>query len=232
VTPKTDAQNPGFAIVDAAFVRGVASTDQLPPPALAEIAFAGRSNVGKSSLLNALLGRKGLVRTGRAPGTTRQLNVFSARAADGLELLLVDLPGYGFAKRGKQEKATWGPLIEGYLSKRVSLRAVVLLVDVRRGAEREEQELLEYMASARADRRPPEVIAVATKIDKLAGAAQKPAIQRIGRTLGLRAHGFSAHTGQGRDDLWRAIRKAIAGAPSDTTAGAPSNTTEGGAEPR
>ena len=153
------------------------------------------------------------VRTGRAPGTTRQLNVFSARAADGLEVFLVDLPGYGFAKRAKHEKASWGPLIEGYLSKRVSLRAVVLLVDVRRGVEQEERELLEYLATSRADRRPPEVIAVATKIDKLSGAARKPAVERIGRALGLRAHGFSAVTGEGKDDLWRALRRAVLAEP-------------------
>ncbi len=216
---KSEPPNPKWTIVDASFVLGVASADQLPPPALAEVAFAGRSNVGKSSLLNALVARKGLVRAGRAPGTTRQLNVFSARAADGLELLLVDLPGYGFAKRAKHEKATWGPLIEGYLSKRVSLRAVVLLVDVRRGVEAEEQELLEYLATSvkKANRQPPAVIAVATKIDKLAGSAKKPAVERIGKDLGLRAYGFSAHTGEGRDDLWRALRDAIAGGPPGRT---------------
>src|SRR5882724_8762845 len=130
-----------WTIVDARFERGVVKLDQLLPPALAAVAFAGRSNVGKSSLLSVLMGRKGLVRTGRLPGTTRQINVFSARGSDGLELLLVDLPGYGYAKRAKHERATWGPLIEGYLSNRVALRAVVLLVDIRRGVEQEEKEL-------------------------------------------------------------------------------------------
>src|SRR5690242_5270611 len=143
-----------FAIVDAAFVAGVAAPEQLPPPALAEVAFAGRSNVGKSSLLNTLVGRKGLVRTGRDPGTTRQLNLFSVRAADGLEVVLVDLPGYGFAKRAKHEKKSWGTLIEGYLEKRVSLRAVVLLVDVRRGPEAEERELLEFLRAVEHGARP------------------------------------------------------------------------------
>jgi GTP-binding protein len=83
------------AIIDATFVAGVASEGSLPPPARAEVAFAGRSNVGKSSLMNALLGRRSLVRTGSTPGTTRQLNLFAAKGADGLELVLVDLHGYG-----------------------------------------------------------------------------------------------------------------------------------------
>jgi GTP-binding protein len=203
--------DPKWAIVDATFLRGVTSTEQLLPPAIAEVAFAGRSNVGKSSLLNTLVGRKGLVRTGRAPGTTRQLNLFSVRAVDGLELVLVDLPGYGFAKRSKHEKASWGPLIEGYLSKRVSLRAVVLLVDSRRGVEEEEKDLALYIRTAgRAkDRPPPPIIVVATKIDKLAGAARKPAVQRVGKELGCRAYGFSARSGEGREELWRALRGAV-----------------------
>jgi GTP-binding protein len=202
---------PVWTIVDAGFVGGAAAYEQLPPPAIAEVAFAGRSNVGKSSLLNTLVGRKNLVRTGRAPGTTRQLNLFSARAADGLEVVLVDLPGYGFAQRAKHEKKQWGPLIEGYLTKRVSLRAVVMLVDVRRGPESEERELIEYLrATDRAtQRRAPSVLVVATKIDKLAGSSKKPAIQRIGRELGCRAYGFSSVTGEGREELWLALRQAI-----------------------
>jgi len=200
-----------WTIVDARFERGVATLDQLPPPTLAEVAFAGRSNVGKSSLLSVLMGRKGLVRTGRLPGTTRQINVFSVRGSDSLELLMVDLPGYGYAKRAKHEKAKWGPLIEGYLSKRVALRAVVLLVDVRRGVEQEEKELVEYLAATNGQvtRRKPLLIVVATKIDKLAGAAKKPAVVALGRELSARAYGFSAHSGEGRDEVWAALRKAI-----------------------
>jgi len=206
-----EAMNPQWAIVDADFVAGVAALDQLPSPALAEVAFAGRSNVGKSSLLNALLGRKNLVRTGSTPGTTRQLNLFHARAADGLELVLVDLPGYGFAKRAKHEKARWGPLIEGYLSNRVTMRALVLLVDARRGVEEGERELVDYLrtAGARTARGAVPIIVVATKIDKLANAKRKPAVQQIGRELGVRAYGFSSATAEGREGLWGAIRQAL-----------------------
>jgi GTP-binding protein len=209
--------SPSWAIVDADFVCGATALDQLPAPALAEVAFAGRSNVGKSSLLNALIGRKGLVRTGREPGTTRQLNLFSARAVDGLEVIFVDLPGYGFAKRSKHEKKSWGPLIEGYLSKRVSLRALALIVDVRRGPEQEEKDLLEFVRAAESPRegrpaRPPlRIVVVATKTDKLAASARKPAVERVGRELGCRAYGFSATSGEGKDELWRVLRGAIAG---------------------
>jgi GTP-binding protein len=205
--------NPSWTIVDAKFVAGVTAQDQLPAPALAEVAFAGRSNVGKSSLLNALLGRKNLVRTGSTPGTTRQLNLFQAKAADGLELVLVDLPGYGFAKRAKHEKSRWGPLIEGYLSARVTLRALVLIVDVRRGAEAEERELIDFIRSARskAQRPPPEVLVVATKVDKLALAQRRPAVAKVARELGGRIYGFSAVTGEGKEELWAALRAHVQG---------------------
>ncbi|MET0593977.1 MAG: ribosome biogenesis GTP-binding protein YihA/YsxC [Polyangiaceae bacterium] len=203
------------AIVDASFVAGVAASDQMPPPALSEIAFAGRSNVGKSSLLNTLVSRKNLVRTGSTPGTTRQLNLFHVKASDGLEVVLVDLPGYGFAKRGKQERAQWGTLIEGYLSTRVTLRAVVLLVDLRRGPEQEEKELVEFIGSTHRKASRPEVpiIIVATKADKMPLAQRKPALTRISADLGCRALGFSSETGEGRDELWRALRGHLVATP-------------------
>ncbi|HMJ54010.1 MAG TPA: ribosome biogenesis GTP-binding protein YihA/YsxC [Polyangiaceae bacterium] len=199
---------PGLGIVEASFVAGVAADDQLPAPALAEIAFAGRSNVGKSSLLNTLVGRKNLVRTGSTPGTTRQLNLFHVRAADGLETVLVDLPGYGFAKRAKQEKSRWGALIEGYLSKRVTLRALVLLVDVRRGPEREERDLVEYLESTHGKVARPKVpiVVVATKIDKIPRSQRKPALVGLRADLGCPVLGFSAETGEGKDELWAILR--------------------------
>ncbi len=203
------------AIVEASFVAGVAAANQMPPPALSEIAFAGRSNVGKSSLLNTLVARKNLVRTGSTPGTTRQLNLFHVKASDGLEVVLVDLPGYGFAKRAKQERAEWGKLIEGYLSTRVTLRAVVLLVDVRRGPEQEEKELVDYIerTQGRATRPEVPIIVVATKTDKMPLAQRKPALVRIGVDLGCRVIGFSAETGEGKDELWRALRGHLVVAP-------------------
>jgi GTP-binding protein len=187
-------------IVHAEFVAGAASASQLPAPLQPEIAFAGRSNVGKSSLMNALVGRKSLVRTGSTPGTTRQINFFSVRTEDGLELVLVDLPGYGYAKRAKGETVSWGALIEPYLLRRATLRALVLIVDARRGFEDDDRQLLDFVA-----RRTLDVIVVATKTDKLGAARRKPAVAAVGRA----AIGFSAVTGEGTDLLWRRIRRAV-----------------------
>lgn len=202
-------------ILEAKFAYAATAPAQLPPPTIAEIAFAGRSNVGKSSLLNALLERRNLVRTGATPGTTRQINFFHARTSDGLELHMVDLPGYGYAKRSKHEKTAWGELIESYLKSRPTLRALVLLVDVRRGIEPDDRELVEFMASPPKVPRPEvPVVLVVTKIDKVTTAARQPAVAKLGREVGLRAIGFSAHGGVGKDELWRVLRRTVVGAPA------------------
>jgi GTP-binding protein len=200
-------------IVSAEFVAGAPSVDKLPAPALAEIAFAGRSNVGKSSLMNMLMGRKGLVRASNTPGRTREINVFLAKSLDGLALHLVDLPGYGYAKVSKTEKKSWGPMMEGYLASRTTLRAIVLLVDIRRGVEEDDLELVHYMDAARQrtveENRKASLIVVATKLDKLALAKQKPAVQAIKNAAKMPVLGFSAVTGAGKEELWARIRAAL-----------------------
>jgi GTP-binding protein len=198
-------------VVDAAFVAGAVDEAGLPAPTSAEIAFAGRSNVGKSSLLNAMMQRHSLARTSRTPGCTRQLNVFHVRCADGLEVNFVDLPGYGWARRSKTERGEWQGMIEGYLRHRASLRAVVILVDVRRGPEDEENQLTEFLRERRAvsQPRPLETIFVATKIDKIGAAARKPALDAVKKRVGGGVVGFSAVSGEGREALWARIRHAV-----------------------
>lgn len=209
-----------FDVLDAQFVGGLSQggdPSTLPLTGL-EVAFAGRSNVGKSTLINTLVQRRGLVRTSSTPGCTRQINFFSTRARDGVELVMVDLPGYGFAKRSKAERAEWAQLIEGYLAGRQSLRVVVLLFDARRGPEDEEVALLDFLAQGRKKGLTDvEVVLVATKLDKV------PSSERASKTAKLRAAlkgdrgaggkaprvvGFSANEGVGYQELWREIRRA------------------------
>lgn len=202
-------------VADARFLASATRVEDLPAPVFAEVAFAGRSNVGKSSLLNALLQRNKLVRTSSTPGCTRGLNLFRVelREPEGT-FDLVDLPGYGYAKRSRAERVSWGPMIEGFLTHRVGLRGVVTLVDVRRGFEDEERELLDFLAHV--DRR---TILVATKLDKIPRNQRKLRLQEIQRGVGRRVLGFSASSGEGREALWRALLRTldIAGDHSSTS---------------
>ena len=195
-----------WQIVEASFEAAAQAADQLPPQLSVELAFAGRSNVGKSSLLNALLDRKRLVRTSSTPGCTRQINFFKARARDGAQLCMVDLPGYGYAKRAKTERADWGRLIESYLVERDHLRAVVLLIDARRGLGELDRRLIELLA-AREPRPLPAVIVVATKIDRVAKSKRRAALAKLALPDHGTVLGVSATTGEGIDALWRALRK-------------------------
>ena len=202
-------------IKDARYLGSGTKVDQLPDPALPEIAFAGRSNVGKSSLLNALVQRKGLARTSKTPGHTAKINLFEIQVAGSAEggtaqkpdasgLIFADLPGYGFASRSKSEIQSWGPMIEGYLLKRDALRALVLLVDLRRGVEDDDDELAEFWAQTKKP-----LVVVATKVDKVPKSQLKPALDRLKKNTNAKIVGFSAETGQGRDELWSAILGAI-----------------------
>ena len=198
-------------IVDASFVAGAVTIASLPPTELPEVAFCGRSNVGKSSLLNALCQRKGLVRTSNTPGRTRALNVFRASLKDGLVLHLMDVPGYGYAKLSKAEKSTWGAMLETYLRERFTLRAAIVIIDIRRGIEEDDEQLIEFLRSEVGKGRttPLEMILVATKLDKLPLAQRKPALMAFKKASGRKPIGFSAVTGEGRDEVWARIRHAV-----------------------
>jgi GTP-binding protein len=197
-------------IVSAEFAAAAGDPSQLPPPTSIELAFAGRSNVGKSSLMNRLLERKNLVRTSSTPGCTRTINFFNIRTQDGTAMTLVDLPGYGYARRAKTEREAWGDLVERYLLERAGLAAVVVILDVRRPIEAAEHDLMELLADKpRAPRPPPAVIVAATKLDKLGAAARKPALAQIAKDLGRPVIGFSAETGVGREEVWARLHKRL-----------------------
>lgn len=179
------------------FSAGAARIDRLPPPTVPEIAVAGRSNVGKSALLNRLVGRHALARVSKTPGRTQQINFF---AVDD-RLLLVDLPGYGFARVPLAVKAQWGGLVEGYLTNRRTLRAVVVLVDVRRGIEAADARLLDFLAAHGIA-----AMLVATKVDKLARGARLRRLAEIAEHWpGGAPIACSAVTGEGVAELWAAV---------------------------
>lgn len=204
--PKPRKQ-PGLAIVDAKFAFAFTKTSEAPETNLSEVAFAGRSNVGKSSLLNTLMARRNLVRTSSTPGCTRQINVFEAKFRDALAIHFADLPGFGYARRSKTERIQWGAMMEDYFRQRSQLSLLVILVDIRRGPEQLEQDLVEFLASIRQD--PVPIVWVATKLDKLGRASIKLALDKITRQVGDKVIGFSAKTGQGRDQLCAAILQAL-----------------------
>jgi GTP-binding protein len=178
-----------------------------PETTLPEVAFAGRSNVGKSSLLNVLLRRKSAARVSRTPGRTREINFFRVNDA----FLLVDLPGYGYARVAKEKKAEWRPMIEGYLSTSPHLRGLVLLLDARREPSDDDRAMLAFLS----ERETPVLVAI-TKMDKFGTKAGRDRVDAIAATLELDADQvvpFSAHTGMGRDDLATALMQLLGSTP-------------------
>lgn len=187
-------------IKEAKFVKSGTKPVHFPDNSLPEIAFAGRSNVGKSSLLNTILDRKKLVKVSGKPGHTRLLNWFSVND----QLLLCDLPGYGFARVPPSEREAWGRMINTYLSERDNLLALAILFDVRRGLEEDDRQLLDACAEFHL-----QPILVGTKCDKLKPNALQTAKHRIAREAGMDAKRdiiwFSSLSGEGREALWRRI---------------------------
>lgn len=190
-------------IKSVTFIKSAVKPDQYPAAELPEIAFVGRSNVGKSSLINVLVNRRNLVRTSSTPGRTQLINFFSVNDS----FMLVDLPGYGFAKVPLAVKKQWGPMIDGYLSRRPTLRGVVLILDIRRVPTAEDLQMLQALRSY--DIKP---ILVVTKCDKVSKNERKRQAQIIARTLKVPEGEllyFSLLTREGIDAIWREIEPVI-----------------------
>ena len=186
-------------ILSAEFVTSAVNPSHYPPPKYPEMAFAGRSNVGKSSLINTLVNRKRLVKTSSTPGRTQLINFFDINNF----VTFVDLPGYGYAKVPAAVQKNWGPMIETYLSGRETLKGVVVILDIRRTPREEEHDLiawLEHYSIAR--------ILVLTKVDKLSKTKQDKQRAAVAGLLGVDSSDlilFSAKSRQGREDVWDAI---------------------------
>ncbi|MEQ2547662.1 ribosome biogenesis GTP-binding protein YihA/YsxC [Dorea ammoniilytica] len=181
-------------------VCGITST--LPENTLPEIAFAGKSNVGKSSLINGLMNRKSFARTSATPGKTQTINFYNINQ----ELYLVDLPGYGYAKVSEQEKKKWGQMIERYLHQSKQLRAVFLLIDIRHAPSANDKMMYDWILSQGY-----QPIIIATKLDKLKRSQVQKQVKVVRQGLGLSKDSilipFSAVTKQGRDEIWDLVEE-------------------------
>ncbi len=186
-------------VKSAKFVKSAVKPVHYPETDLPEIAFAGRSNVGKSSLINKLLNRKKLVRTSRTPGCTQTINFFEING----QLMFVDLPGYGYARVSKETRRQWGPMVEAYLTGRKNLKTVVVILDIRRTPSTDDLNLIAWLKSKHIP-----YIIVLTKADKLKKHKQNLQKVKIASTIGIdetTIHLFSARTGLGKEELWERI---------------------------
>jgi GTP-binding protein len=186
------------------FLGGMASAGGWRPESpLPEIAFAGRSNVGKSSLLNRLIHRKKFARVSNTPGRTREVNFFKVNDA----FILVDLPGYGYARVSKERQAEWRPLIEGYMRGSRGLRGIVQLLDARHDPTEDDRQMLDFLGELGVP-----TVVVLTKIDKLPSKQRADRVFAIARGLALDSEQvipFSAVTGEGRNDLGAAVEALL-----------------------
>ncbi len=178
----------------------VFALDQLPRDHLPQIAVAGRSNVGKSSLLNRVVSQKKLAKVSRTPGRTRSLNFFKIDN----RYYVVDLPGYGYAKVSKSMREEWGQMIDDYLHKGTDLIGLVLLLDCRRDVAEADWHLIEWLA----EKKIPVVVAI-TKADKLTRDKLNRRVETIESELGVSAIPFSVVTGIGKNELWRALNDLV-----------------------
>src|SRR4026209_610233 len=189
-------------VTSTEFIKSAFTEADWPPDKRAEIAFMGRSNVGKSSLINSLLRVHGLARISSTPGRTQSLNFFLINE----EFRFVDLPGFGYARVPKTIKATWGEMVTSYLAKRSQLVLSIHIVDSRHEPTKLDLQLHEWLEHSSKPR-----LILATKSDKLSNNELKESLGRVNRVFGKdRVVAFSARTGRGRDQVWRAIESALA----------------------
>ena len=194
------AKPPGAAGAPVKFLGSFPSPSVLPAATLPEVAFAGRSNVGKSSAINALLGRQRVARVSGRPGRTQAINLMEV----GGRLIFADLPGYGFARVPEAVRVSWGALVEGYLGERETLRLVVVLVDARHPPQPLDIELVEGLLAADLP-----ILVVATKIDRISKSKRKPTLNALAAGLGVSAViGFSSPDGDGVATVWAVIDAA------------------------
>jgi GTP-binding protein len=198
-----------LVIRNVEFIGGMAETHGWrPDSSLPEVAFAGRSNVGKSSLLNTLVRRKSFARVSRTPGRTREINFFRINNS----FVLVDLPGYGYARISKERKAEWRPMIDSYLRRTTQLRGIVQLLDIRREPSEDDRAMLDFLAELEV----PTIVAL-TKADKLSKAGARQQAGAISKSLMLEPDQiiqFSAQTGEGRVELLEAIMDLVETRPT------------------
>ena len=197
---------PAVKIIDARFVITAVEQKGYPPAEFPEVAFVGRSNVGKSSMINVLAARRKLVRVSNTPGRTRALNFFDLDVelrGHRKTVRLVDLPGYGFARVSKADKAQWKELISEYIETREILQVVVSIIDAEVGASAEDVQTLDYLSEHNA-----RILVAATKIDRLPKAKRKPRLKQLAQTLQLSdamVVPFSATDKIGVDEVWEAL---------------------------
>ena len=189
-------------VVSAEFIKSATEPSQYPEEKLPEVAFVGRSNVGKSSLINTIVRRKNLARTSSTPGCTRLINFFKVNE----QLSLADLPGYGYAKVPESSRREWGSMIEKYFKRRKSLKSVILILDVRRSPSEKDIDLIHWLHHYKII-----PLIILTKTDKISKSQAKVRQRQIKEILGLTMDPilFSARTGAGRDAIWEAIQNSL-----------------------